>query len=218
MIREEITQRFRDENSELPLRVISNTVLNSFLLVGDKDVCAKTRCIVDQDGETIETTENEEYWDLTDEIDNFYTIDDWPASGVTYNGKALKKTTMTELDMKSPTWRSRNSGTPSAWYRRGKWLYVDRPIDSNEYDIKVYAILISDDFDSNVMPFNQLQYLEPFHPILVRYLKWRAKEKIGKPKDALTARQEYFVAVEDMKKMLGGNIQGPIYFRPKTNL
>ncbi len=215
MDRSDIVDKFREENPEITVRVITNTVLNSWLLEGNLDFCIKTRCIVDQDGTTIETTEDETYWDLTDEIDNFYDIDSWPGSGVTYNGKKLDKKTMAELDMESPTWRDRSSGTPLAWYRRGKYLYVDRPIGSAAEDIKVYSVLLPDDFDSDVAPFNALTHLEAFHYALVLYLQGRAKGKVGKREDKASAMLEYLDYARWVKSELGGGKFGNIYFRPK---
>lgn len=216
MNRTEIISQFREENPEITLRVISDSVLASWLKTGDKDVCAKTRCIVDQDGTTIETSEDDESYDLTSYISRFFDVDDFPGGGVTYNDKRLNMTTIAELDMEASNWRGREAGTPQKWYRRGKWLYLDRPIDSNEEDLKVYAVLIPSDFDSDSKtPFNQLTYLEPYHPILVRYLKWRAKEKIGKRQDAINARAEYITEIQDMKKTLGGGKFGKIYFRKR---
>jgi len=216
MTRTEIIDQFRQENPEITARVITNTVLNSWLLFGDKDFCAKTRCIVDQDGTTIETEEDDTYYDLTSEIDKFFDIDIWPGSGVLYNGIKIKKKTMAELDMEARSWRDRASGTPKAWYRRGKYLYLDRPIDSNEYDITVYAVLISDDWNTNVAPYNQLQHLENFHYGMVLWLQWKAKAKVGKREDALKAMAEYMDYIKWAKNELGGNKYGRIFFRPRV--
>ena len=70
MIRSEIVDRFRQENTEIPARVISDAVLESWLIQGDKEFCAETRCIVDQ-GTTITTVANEQYWDLASKIPKF---------------------------------------------------------------------------------------------------------------------------------------------------
>ncbi len=214
MIRSEIKSKFREENPEITDRVIGDTVLGSWLEEGNKEVCMLTRCIVDQDGTTIETSENDQVWDLTNVIDNFFMIDTYSGSGVTYNGKRLREKTMAQLDEESPNWRSRSSGTPKAFYQRGKWLYVDRPIDSNEEDIKVYAVLIPDAYTDDVAPFNQLEHLSPFHYSLVLYLQKRAKAKIGKTGEELKVRQEYDRYISNMRKVLIGSRSGVINFRP----
>ena len=46
MTRSEIVQQFRDENKEIPSRIIADSVLNGWLLIGDKLFCSITRCIV----------------------------------------------------------------------------------------------------------------------------------------------------------------------------
>lgn len=216
MIRSEVIDMFRAECPEITERVISDTVLYNWCLLGDKKFCAETRCIVDQDGTTITTAENEQYWDLTSEISNFFDIDDWPGSGVVYNNKRLIKATMAELDIDDENWRARSSGIPRKWYRRGKYLYLDRPIDSSADDLIIYAVLVSDDWDSDVSPYNQLTYLEPYHEGMVLYLISRAKAKVAKPEEALKAQAEYTAYVNWAKRQLGGNKIGPIYFRKKT--
>ena len=218
MNRNDIKIAFRAENPEITSRVVSNTLLNIWCESGDKEVCAITRCIVDQDGTTITTAEDDQYYDLTDKITKFYDIDEWPGGGVAYNNKRLVKKTIAELDDDTMSaWRERSSGTPKNYYRRGQWLYLDRPIDSNEYDLQIYAVLISDDFDDDdKTPYNQLTYLEPYHYGIVKYLQWKAKAKVGKPQEASIAMQEFSTYAAWMKKMIGGIRKVIIRFEPKV--
>ncbi len=217
MTRSEIIQAFRDENPEIPSRVISDAVLQNWLLVGDKEFCAETRCIVDQDGTAWNTAVNDEYYDLSSKITNFYDIDDWPGSGVVYNGKALTKATMAELDVDKSTWRANSAGTPKKWYRRGKYLYLDRPIDTAGTNyMRVYAVLISTDWNTDVAPYQTLTHLTPFHYAMVLYLNKRAMAKIGKEEDSVKAQAEYNSYIGWAKKQLGGNKAGVIYFRRKV--
>jgi len=208
---------FRDDNPEITSRVISDSTLYNWCEVGDKEFCAETRCIVDQDGTAWNTAVNDESYDLTSKITNFYDIDEWPGSGVLYNGKKLTKATMAELDLDAINWRARSAGTPKKWYRRGKYLYLDRPIDTvgTNY-MRVYAVLISDDWDSDVAPYNALTYLEPFHFGMVLYLQKRAKAKVGKEEESARAQAEYNAFVQWSKRQLLGNKSGPIYFRRKV--
>ena len=204
MIRSEIVSTFREENPEITIRVLTNVVLYSWLKEGNKEVCAKTRCIVGQDGTTISTSEGDRYFDLSTKIEGFMDIDGYPGGGVTYNDKRLDMKSIAQLDAEKPNWRSQSSGIPKAYYRRGKWIYLDRAIDSNAEDIKVYAVLIPDDISDNVMPFNQLSYLEPYHYSLVYYLQKRAKMKIGKKGAEIKAALEYEAYIKWMKTVLGG--------------
>jgi hypothetical protein len=215
MIRSEIIQMFRDECPEIPSRVIGDTTLNAWCLVGDKEFCADSRCIVDQDGTTITTVANEQYYDLTAEITNFYDIDDCPGSGVLYNGKRLKKATMAELDLEAPNWRARDAGTPRKWYRRGKYLYLDRKIGTDAEDLIIYSVLISTDWSTDVAPFNELTNLEPYHYAMVLYLVKKAKAKVGKPEEAVAAQAEYNAYMRWAKGQLGGNKYGSVFFRRK---
>src|SRR3990167_5298619 len=216
MIRSEVIEKFRQENPEITSRVISDTTLNTWCLLADKQFCAATRCIVDQDGTAWNTAVNDEYYDLTSKITNFFDIDNYPASGVVYNGKRLEKVTMAELDQEAINWRARSAGTAKKWYRRGKYLYLDRPIDTAGTNyMRVYAVLKSTDWDSDVEPFNQLSYLEPFSEAILLYLQKRAKAKVGKPEEAKAAQTEWVDYISWAKAQLGGNKFGPIYFRKK---
>ena len=213
MIRSDIIDQFRQENLDIPSRVIDDAVLYKWCKQGDKLFCAETRCIVDQDGTAWNSAVNDQYYDLASKITKFYDIDDYPGSGVLYNGKKLDKTTMSTLDSKSSNWRARTSGTPQEWYRRGKYLYLDRKIDTAGTDyMKVYAVLISDDWITDVAPYNQLTYLEPYHPAMVLYLAMKAKAKVAKPEEAVKAQTEYSAFVRWAKTQLGGNKGAPIQF------
>lgn len=188
MTRAEIISKFRQENPEITERVITDAVLASWLLSGNLDYATRLRCLVDQDGQTITTEENQTYIDLTAEISNFYSIDEFPGGGVLYNDKRLEFTTIGALDKESATWRSRAASTPKKYYQRGQFIYFDRPINSDAEDVKIYCVLLPDDFDADGKePLNEIIYLRPFHDGLVRYLEWRAMGKVGKPKDAANA-------------------------------
>ena len=217
MIRSEIIEQFRSDYPEINSRVVTDAMLYKWCIIGDKEFCAAVRCIVDN-GTTISTTEDDQSYVLTDEVDKFYDINDYPGSGVLYNNKRLEKTTMAKLDGESPTWRDRASGTPKEWYRMGDTLYLDRKIDSNEEDLIIYSVLISDDWDSDVAPFNQLTYLEPFHFAMVLYLAKRAKAKIAKPEDSLKAQADFAAYIVWVKKQLGGTHYAPIFFTPKAGV
>lgn len=217
MIRTEIIQRFRDENPEMTANVISDTTLKSWLLVGDKEVCAKARLITET-GE-IEAVEDEDSYDLTT-LTKFFDIDEIPGGGVSRvdssgNEKRLIKTTKSALDDDRSSWRTASSGTPKEYFRRGKYLKLDRAPDSSIVSFNIDYIAISDDFNSDsIAPYNQLTHLEAFHPALIFYLIWRAKAKVGKPDEAANAFSYYTSYILWMKKEIGGGKYGPIELRP----
>ncbi len=196
---------FRTENPEITTRVISDALLDSWLLIGNLEVCAETRCIVDTDGITIGTTENDTTYDLTSEISNFFDIDEYPGGGVTYNGKRIEEKTMAQLDHEKPNWRGNSSGTPESYYRRGKSIFFEKAIDDNAYDIKVYSVLIPEAFDNDSKtPYNEQTWLEPYHYAMVLFLQKKAKMKVGKTNEEAKALQEYASYIVWMRKMIGG--------------
>lgn len=218
MTRSEIITRFRAENPEVSSRVATDVVLNNWCLDADKIICAITRCIVSD--ETFDSIASSSVYltryDLTDRIDKFYDIDKYPGGSISFDNNPLEETTVSELDCLTPSWRTRSAGTPKKYYRRGKWLYFDRPVETAGLEIRVYAVLISDDFDNDTKtPFNELTYLEPFHNGINKYLQWQAKLKVGKPEEATVAEKDFYSFAEFMKKTIGGGKYGKIYFQPK---
>lgn len=213
MIREEIREAFKAEVPEIDTRVITDTVLNNWLLIGDKEVCASTRCILNDYSWT--TAEDEQSWNILEKVPKFYAIDDFPGGGVIFDNDPLDLTTIAQLDQDYSTWRTRSSGTPEYYFIRGKFLWFDRPVDSAS-TLQIYFSEISDDFNSDgIMPFNQLSYLEPFHNSLVLYLIYRAKSKMNKPVEAQTAKQEFSNYIAWMKKEITAARKGNINYEPR---
>lgn len=219
MTRLEIQQRFRDENPEITVNVVSVTTLNSWCLQGDKEICAKARLIVDTG--SIVAIEDQKNYDLSALLNKFYDIDEIPGGGlstVSTSGieRRVVKSSKSELDANRPSWRTGNSGTPKNYFRRGKYAYVVPAPDSSIASMNVDFVAISDDFNNdNITPYNQLTYLEPFHPAMVFYLTWRAKAKIGKPEEAASTKLAYDNYVLWMKREIGGGKYGAIQLKPE---
>lgn len=217
MNRLQIIQRFRDENPELTADVISDTTLQSWLLVGDKEICAKARLIVDT--VTINAVNGQAAYDLT-VLPKFFDIDENPGGSIcrvtSSDIKKLVKKSKAQMDDEVPLWRTASSGITKYFYRRGQFAYMyPSPNTASVTGFQIDYIKISDDFNNdNITPYNQLTYLEPFHPALIFYLMWMAKVKIGKAEESQTAFVAYDAYVQWMIKTVGGGKYGPIEYRP----
>lgn len=220
MTREEIIAMFRADNPKITTRVISNTKLYNWCKLGDKEVAAQSRCIISDFtiASVASVTVYTARYDLSVAEPKFYAIDDYPGGGVSYADEPLERTSVAELDEEDSNWRSRSAGDPDKYYRRGKWLYFDRPIKTAGDVIRVYAALISDAFDDDSKsPFNSLAHLEPFHGAILKYLEWRTKQTVGKRQDAIKARAELDDYIGWMRKEISGGRVTPIHFRPAPN-
>lgn len=219
MLMSDIIQRFRDENPELDANVISNTVLMEWLLTGDLEICTKVR-LINQEGAVLTSVANQSTYDITTTSALFLDIDESVGGGICYfltsgTYKRIYPKTKAWLDNNNSQWRTANSGTPLYYYRYGKnVVFYPKPSSSVSY-FTVDLILLSNPFNNlNIMPFNQLPYLAPFHPSLNFYLNWRAKVKIGKQDESDTALKAYDAYVGWMIKTIGGGKYGVIEFRP----
>ncbi len=214
MNREDIRDKFRAENPEITTRVITDAVLNEWILSGDKEICAITRCIVSNESETFNSAVGTQYYNLETNISKFFDIDDIPGGGVYFDDDPLDKTTIAEMNQKSKTWKKRSNGTPKKWWRRGKYLWFDKPPDSIS-EIAVDCIYISDDFDGDTKtPYNELTHLEPYHDGILKYLQWRTKQKLSKQDEASIAKKDYFDYTSWMKRLVAGYSHAAIYLRP----
>lgn len=219
MTRTEIIERFRQENPEITANVVSDTILRSWCITGDKETCAKARLIASNGSFSV--VDDTAGYILTTQLTKFFDIDEYPGGGISTvdssgRERRLIKTTKAQLDDEVPSWRTESSGIPKHYYRRGNYVYLRPAPDSTIDTIKVDFIAISNDFnDDNIAPFNQLTHLEPFHYALVIYLKARAKAKVGKSEEAAAAMAEYDKYVAWIRKEIGGGKYGAIHFRPQ---
>lgn len=220
MTREEIIAMFRADNPKITTRVINNAKLHNWCKLGDKEISAQSRCII-SDFIITSIASTSVYltrYDLSAEKAKFYDIDDYPGGGVSFDDEPLGRTSVAELDEEDSRWRTRGAGTPDKYYRRGRWLYFDRPIEDADLEIRVYAALISDDFDDDSeSPFNSLLHLEPFHGSILKYLEWRMQQTVGKRQDAMKARAELDDYIRWMRKEISGGRVTPMQFRPASN-
>lgn len=216
MNRGEIITRMREEAPEITQNVASDSVLKSWVEVGDQEVCTKVRLIKGQT--TFSSIVNERTYSLTSEIPKFYDIDEYPGGGVAYDNRRIDLESIASIDDKRPSWRTESSGSPKDYFRRGGDLVLGRK-PSEVKDIEVYSVLISDPLDNDgKTPFNQLSYLEPFHYSLVLYLKMRVFQgKVRKKDKAEEATAEYNAYINWMKDEIERGIYTNIQLRPASN-
>lgn len=220
MLMSDIIQRFRDENPELDANVIPDATLMSWLLVGDLEICTKVRLIV-QENVNIPVTAGTNTYNLTNSTSLFLDINESIMGGLVYfntsgSYKRITKRTKAWLDVSSSQWRTASQGTPRYYYRSGPNIVVYPTPDSTIVNMNVDLVLLSNPFNNlNIMPFNQLPYLAPFHISLVLYLMWRAKVKIGKQEEADTALKTYNGYVQWMISTIGGGKYDEIQLRPQ---
>lgn len=215
----DIIQRFRDENPELDSNVITDATLMSWLLDGDLETCTRVR-LINSEGTVITSVTNQSTYDLTNTTPLFLDIDESVGGGLCYyltsgTYKRIEKVTKAWLDNNNSQWRTASAGTPRYYYRYGKNIVVYPKPNSTVSYFSVDLILLSNPFNNlNIMPFNQLPYLSPFHASLKLYLMWRAKIKIGKAEESDTALKAYTAYTDWMIKTIGGGKYGSMEFRP----
>lgn len=220
MLMSDIIQRFRDENPELDQSTIPDATLMSWLLIGDQEICMKVRLINQQDV-NINAVASQGSYDLTKTTPYFFDIDESIGGGLVYFNtsgtyKRIYPKTKAWLDNNNSQWRTASSGTPRYYYRYGQYINVYPTPDTTIVNFNVDLILLSNPFNNlNIMPYNQLPYLAPFHYGLVLYLQWRAKIKIGKDDEADAAYKLYSMYVQWMIDTIGGGKYGEMEFRPQ---
>ena len=213
MDRATIRTRFRAENPELTTRVVTDATLNGWILDGDKDICAATRCIISNIPEIISAVEDTQYYDLTANISNFFDIDEYPGGGVWYDDQPLEKCSEAEMNYILRNWKDPTSGTPRKYFRRGRYIWFDVPPDTDDIEIAISTVYISDDFNADGdTPYNGLSYLEPYHPGVLKYIQWKAKMKVGKDEEQASAQREYYTFVKRMAKAVRGGQNNATYF------
>jgi len=212
MTKQEIMDRFRQENPEITTRVISNSVLEAWAEVGELEIATFTRCIRKKISFT--SIVDEDSYDLSAQEPLFFDIDEFPGGGIIYNNKRLVHTTFAILDEERANWRSQSSGTPYDYVRFNESIMLGRKASSAQ-TILAYLVVRSNAFNSNsAEPFNEFEHLLPFHYSIVLYLTKRAKGKIGKDKDVKSAMAEYAAYIKWMKSLINRGIFNEIKMRP----
>lgn len=220
MLMSDIIQRFRDENPELDQTVIPDATLMSWLLVGDQEVCMDQRLIV-QENVSFNAVQGTNTYSLTTLNPLFFDINESYMGGLVYYNtsgsyKRIYPQSKAWLDNNMSQWRTAAQGTPRWYYRSNSSVVVYPTPDNTIKNFNIDLVLLSNPFNNlGIMPYNQLPYLAPFHYALVLYLQWRAKIKIGKDDEGMTAYKTYQFYLQWMRKTIQGGRQGVIEFRPQ---
>ena len=213
----EFRNNFRAENPEITQNVISDSLLNAWMLKGNQEICAATFCILSNESYTFNSSTTAQYYDLEANINKVYAIDDMPGGGVYFDNIPVKKVTPGEMNYIRKSWKTASPGIPRRYWRRGKYLWFEvKP--SAVKQIAIDAYLLPDDFDDDSkMPFNNLGHLIPFHDAMIKYLQWKCKEKIGKDDEGIKAELAYTKYVAMMKSRCKAGNQQSVFFRPSSS-
>ena len=215
----DIIQRFRDENPEIDVNVIPDATLQSWLLIGDQEVCMDQRLIT-VENVNIPAIQGQNQYNLTSLNPLFFDVNESYSGGLVYytanQYKRIYPKTKAWLDNNYSQWRTAAQGTPRWYYRQNNYIVVYPTPDNTIINFNIDLVLLSNPFNSlNIMPYNQLPYLAPFHYALCLYLQWRAKIKIGKEEEGKSAYALYKYYLDWMRKLIQGGRQGEIEFRPQ---
>lgn len=216
MTRADLRTKFRAENPEITSNVASDVTINSWMLTANDEICCETRCIVTNESETFNSVINTQFYDLEVNISKFYDIDDMPGGGVYYDDTPLTKGSAAEMNYTSKNWKTRSSGTPKKYWRKGKYLWFDRAPDA-VVEIAVDCVLRPNDFDNDAEePFNELGHLQSYSDGINKYLQWRTKQKVGKQDEAMIAYRDYLSYVKWMKSRVKASKYGAVFIRPNV--
>lgn len=214
MTRAELREKFRAENPEITDRVITDSVLNSWMVTANEEVCVETRCIVSEESAVINSIEGTQKYDLEENISRFLDLDDLPGGGVYYNGVPLKKSSPGEENYLNKRWKSASNGIPKRYWKRGKFLWLNVPPDTDDVEIEVDCVLIPVEVNSDDDEFFEgLGHLQPFCDSINKYLQWRTKQKVGKYEEANVAHQDYLTYLGWMRKKVKAGKYGAIFLK-----
>lgn len=214
MTRQEIRERFRQENPDITDRTISDTVLNDWINLGQEEMAAETQFLVEDLAFTTVSTQLS--YDLTTLSSKFYNIDD-KSSGVFYDNKFLVPSSPAELANSNKRFKENTAGEPKAWYRRQNTITLDKYPESAK-ELLVPCVLLPNDMTSDSdIPFNGLLYLSPVHYGLVAYLTMKAKGKLDKKEAMSIAQQEYMTYVQKGRNLVTSNRKGAVSNLPRKH-
>jgi hypothetical protein len=211
MTRQEIRERFRQENPDITLRTIDDATLNLWIDEGQMDMASTCKFIVDD--LTFTTSASVLSYDLSTLSDRFFTIDD-KTSGIFYDDELLLQASAAQLANKDRKFKQNTTGTPKYWYRRKNIIYLDKYPQASK-TLVIPCVLFTNDITSDSdIPFDSLAYLSPIHYGLVAYLSWNAKVKLGKKDEASLSFQKYQLYLEKGKQLIDANRLGTVYLSP----
>jgi len=192
-------------DTEFPAGAVTDAEKLRWFNIACLDINRKTYCIKSS-WQTWTVADQREY-SLPDDC---MMID--PEAGIEWkdsNGKwqQLTRKSILWLKQNNSDWRNSSSGSPQYYYQRGQIFGFEPPpstagSEANK-NIKIYGIdkpnVLSADADT---PLEKDDALEDYHPLIVTFALWKAKQKRGKFSQAREFKTEYYEGLAVMKAEL----------------
>lgn len=153
--------------------------------------------------------------ELTADTETFALQSDFlrmdPEGGVWYldsdsDWQRVKPKSMAWLDENKPTWRNADSSDPDYCFIRGNNLHIYPKSDTTtsnglRYYYGKQPTSMSGD---SIEPFNNLPWLDQFHPLVALRVEIEAKKAKTKYTDAQQLQAEYVARLQDMTNFVRG--------------
>lgn len=190
--------------SEFPAGSVSDAEFLVWANSGALDMIRKTICLKTTATATITASQQEYTFATSFSITDFLMVD--PDGGVcrkdgtTGYWYRLESISLDWLDKNVPNWKNADEGSPTGYYyRTGLIGLYPIPSATVANGLKMYYIqkpnVLANDGDE---AFSADQSLEPYHPLIVTYALWKAKQKRGQFTQANAYQKEYYDGIAMM--------------------
>jgi len=187
-------------DAQFPSGSLTNAEKVVFFNIACRDIVRKTYCLKSS-GTTSTVAAQREYSLPSDCM----MID--PAAGIEWKDsdgdwERLTRKSLIWLKGNNSDWRNSDSSDDLLYYyQRGQIIGLEpKPTTAISGGLKIYYIdkpnTLSDDSDT---PFSKDDSLEDYHPLIVSYTLWKAKQKRGKFTQAREFKTEYYEGLAIMR-------------------